>query len=105
MIWEIKYHNNEVVSSFEGLVNTGRTHFQNLFKVDDRVFVAKVINLSQLFPSFVTPKHNRDLMEEVLKDELKKTLHSFQKDKSPNPDGWTIEFFLALFSTLGTDLL
>ena len=44
-------------------------------------------------------------MEEVSKEELKTTLHSLQKDKSPGPDGWTVEFFLAGYDSIGPDLL
>ena len=41
-------------------------------------------------------------MEEVSEEELKVALRSFQKDKSPGPDGWTIEFFIDLYDLLGT---
>ena len=44
-------------------------------------------------------------MEEVTEEELKCVLQSFQKDKSPGPDGWMIEFFLELYDLLGQDLL
>jgi hypothetical protein len=44
-------------------------------------------------------------MEEVTEDELKEVLHSFQKDKSPGPDGWSIEFFLGFYDLLGVDIL
>ena len=44
-------------------------------------------------------------MEEVLEEELKETLHKFQKDKISSLDGWTIEFFLAAYDTIGPDLL
>ena len=44
-------------------------------------------------------------MEEGSEEELKTTLHSFQKDKIPGPDGWTIEFFLAGYDSIGPDLL
>eukprot|EP00253_Pinus_taeda_P027341 PITA_27341 len=37
--------------------------------------------------------------------ELEATLKWFKKDKSPGPDGWTIEFYLAFFDLLGNDLL
>ena len=46
-----------------------------------------------------------ELMEEVSEEELKATLNNFQKDKSPGPDGWTVEFFLAGYDTIGPDLL
>ena len=46
-----------------------------------------------------------ELMEEVSEEELKATLLSFQKDKSPYPDRWTVEFFLAGYDIIGPDLL
>ena len=45
------------------------------------------------------------LMEEFTKGELKEVLHIFQKDKSPQLDGWMIEFLLELFELMGGDLL
>ena len=44
-------------------------------------------------------------MEEVSKEEVKATLLSFQKDKIPGSDGWTIELFLARYDAIGIDLL
>jgi len=32
--------------------------------------------------------------------ELKDTLKWFKQDKSPGPDGWNVEFYLAFFDTL-----
>ena len=58
-----------------------------------------------MFPRFVEEEDNLALMEEVFEGELKDVLQSFQKDKSPGPDGWTIEFFLELFEVPGGDLL
>ena len=61
--------------------------------------------MAQMFPSFVDDEGNRELMKEISEEELKEVLRSFQKDKSPGPDRWTIEFFLDLFEFLGNDLL
>ena len=38
-------------------------------------------------------------------EELKEVIHSFQKNKSPGPDGWTIEFYMGFFELVGEDLL
>jgi hypothetical protein len=43
----------------------------------------------------VDEEGNQDLYAEVTEAELKDTLQSFQKDKSPGPDGWSIEFYWA----------
>jgi hypothetical protein len=32
-------------------------------------------------------------------------IKSFSKDKSPGPDGWTVEFYLHFFDLVGPDLL
>jgi hypothetical protein len=57
--------------------------------------------LALLFPIFVDEEGNIDLFAEVGMEELKETLHSFQKDKISGPDGWTIEFYLGFFELLG----
>ena len=46
-----------------------------------------------------------ELTKEVSEEEIKETLLSFQKEKSPGPDGWTVEFFLAGYDIIGRDLL
>jgi hypothetical protein len=37
--------------------------------------------------------------------EVKDILLSFSTDKSPGPDGWTVEFFLHYFDLVGVELL
>ena len=54
---------------------------------------------------FVEEEDNISLMEEVTKEELKVSLHSFHKDKIHGMDGWTIEFFLDLYDLLSGYLL
>ena len=44
-------------------------------------------------------------MEEICEEELKESLHNFQKDKIPGPGGWPIEFFLAFYESIGLGLL
>jgi hypothetical protein len=53
----------------------------------------------------VTDIDSNDLARPVSIDELKDVLHSFKKDKSPGPDGWTMEFFTIFFDLVGNDLL
>jgi hypothetical protein len=99
-IWSLKDQEGRSVTSFEGLANMGKIHFQSLFKVDRRVNITDIIRLALYFPSFVDEEGNRELYAEVTEAELKETLHSFQKDKSPGPDGWTIEFYRVFLTLL-----
>jgi hypothetical protein len=45
------------------------------------------------------------LFEPVTSAEILSTLKDFKASKSPGPDGWTVEFFLAFFDLLGDDII
>jgi hypothetical protein len=38
-------------------------------------------------------------------EELKDVMFMFQKEKSPGPDGWTVELFISFFDHVGEDVL
>ena len=86
-IWELKNENNETVNTFENLADTGKKYFENIFKEGQQTTIAEVIRISQYFPESISEEDNMELMEEVSEEEVKATLHSFQKEKSPGPDG------------------
>jgi hypothetical protein len=48
---------------------------------------------------------NQDFFAKVIEDEIKETIHSFQKDKIPGSDRWNIKFYLDLFDLIQVDLL
>lgn len=50
-------------------------------------------------------RKNNDLFQPVLEEELLLVIKSFKKEKSPGPDGWTIEFFIHFFYLIKKDLL
>ena len=93
----IKESDVRSISSFEGLAQMGKNHFHTLFKADQRANIADIIRLALHFPRFVDEEGNEDLFAKVGMEELKETLHSFQKDKSLGPDGWRIELYLGFF--------
>lgn len=45
------------------------------------------------------------LMEEVSNEEIKETLASFKIDKNPRPNGWPVEYIIALYGLLQQDLI
>ena len=103
-IWSLQDEEGTHVA-FEDKARCGVNHFQQLFKAPPQASIEEVTRLSHMFPRFVDEEDNRDLLKELTEEELKDVLGSFQKDKSPGPDGWTIDFFLGLFDFLGRDLL
>ena len=59
----------------------------------------------RLFPTFLEERERYSLMMEVSKEDLLVVMNTFQKGKSPEPDGWPIEFYLGFFDILGKDIL
>ena len=102
-IWELSSVEGEPVSSFDGLADMGVRYFGDLFSAPPGANIAEVLRVTQLFPHFVDEEENRMLMGEVSMEELSRVLHSFQKDKSPGPDGWTVDFFLGFFYFFGEE--
>jgi hypothetical protein len=63
------------------------------------------VKAARFFPRFVEEEERESLMALVTEQELLTIMKSFQKGKSPGPDGWSIEFFLDFFDLLGNDIL
>ena len=59
----------------------------------------------KIFPSFFTYAEGMEVGREISFEEINTTLKSFAKDKSPGPDEWLAEFFLAFVDILGKDSL
>ena len=102
--WSFMDEHGATQSSFDEKDKIGVAHFENLFKASPQASIVEFIRVAQLVPKFVEEEYNLSLMEEV-EEELKVARHSFQKDKSPGPDGWTIEFSIDLYDLLGADIL
>ena len=58
-----------------------------------------------LYSKRINEAEAKTLFEPVVMDEIKVILTKFQKEKSPGPDGWTMEFFLTFFDLVGEDLV
>jgi hypothetical protein len=53
----------------------------------------------------VTVEEARALNKPCTLEEIHQVLKGFKKDKSPSPDGWTVELYLHYFDLMGQDLL
>eukprot|EP00253_Pinus_taeda_P033361 PITA_33361 len=103
-IWKLKDQNGREASSFEDLSRMGKAHFQNLFTAQGGITLAEIIRTTQCFPRFVEEEEAGSLMEVVSKEEVEHVIKSMAKDKSPGPDGWTIELFNHFFDSIGDEL-
>ena len=104
-IWELKNENNETVNTFEDLADITKKFFKIIFKEEQQTTIAEVIQISKFFLGSINQEDNLQLMEEVSEEELKANLHRFQKYKRPGRDGWTVEFFIVGYDSIGRDLL
>eukprot|EP00253_Pinus_taeda_P004333 PITA_04333 len=59
---------------------------------------------AQCFPSFLEEGEADELSIPVSKEEVEAAMKNMGKDKSPGPDGWTIELFLHFFDLIGSDI-
>ena len=80
-IWELRNENYDQVYTFKEMTKIGKYYYENMLKAYRQNTTAEVIYISQFFPESISDEDNSDLMEEVSEEELKATLHSFQKDK------------------------
>lgn len=66
--------------------------------------IAEVVRTTQSFPRYLGEEANEALVGEVIRGEVEGILNSMQKDKSPHPDGWTVELFRQFYETIGNEL-
>eukprot|EP00253_Pinus_taeda_P006494 PITA_06494 len=53
---------------------------------------------------FLEEDEAEDLYFQVTKEEVESTIKSMAKEKSPRPDGWSIELFLHFFDLIGAEI-
>ena len=80
-------------------------HFQGLFKEPDGCPIAKILEVLDLFPRAITEEMNEELSKDILEEDIKQVLQSFQKGKILGPNGFTLEFFLGFYELIKGDLL
>eukprot|EP00253_Pinus_taeda_P019430 PITA_19430 len=103
-IWGLKNEEGREVQTFHSLSELGQRHFQKLFANPGETTISKVIRTAQCFPKFLEEDEAKDLNGEVSKEEVEATIKSMAKEKSPGPDGWSIELFLHFFELIGAEI-
>jgi hypothetical protein len=76
----------------------GVQHFTSIFKEPKSSNINEIVKVASYFPRLISDEDNQTLFKEVSKDKFLIVLSSFQKDKSPSLDGWTIELYLFFFT-------
>ena len=103
-IWSLKDTNGNLVSDDVSLKKLSKQHFSDLFMDDKSLNIANQLKVIRLFPTFTPEEEVNSILEPVTLQEVEVVLKGFKKDKSPWPDGWPVEFFLAFFDLIGEEL-
>eukprot|EP00253_Pinus_taeda_P002170 PITA_02170 len=104
-IWKMRDPEGREVSSFEAISSLGKNHFQTLFTAPGGISLAEIIRTAQAFPRFVEEEDADLLFRAVEKEEVERIIKAMPRDKSPGPDGWTIELFSHFFDLIGDELI
>jgi hypothetical protein len=89
----------------EALKEEASRFFNTFFQDTGQNTIEDQIATVRLYPRLVTEEEVINLEKPCSSEELLEVLKGFSKDKSPGPDGWTVEFFLHFFDLVGKDLL
>ena len=103
-IWELENDDGTSATTFEQLAQKDITHFKDLYKAPQQSSLTEIIKVATLFPRYVDQNSTKDLLALVTFGELEYVLKWFKKDNSPDPDGWSVEFYLDFFYFPGQDL-
>ena len=95
---------NQVVDDL-GIKAMGVRYFKKIFEDDHMTNIEAQLKVIHLFPFFINSKERESFTCQISLEEVESTLKSFKKYKSPGPDGWPIEFYLAFFDILGPELV
>jgi hypothetical protein len=78
------------------LTKLGVRHFGKLFSKPERCNLPHILSVIRKFPRFIDEEEDEEFFQKISLEELLAAMKTFQKDRSPGPDGWTVGFFFWL---------
>jgi hypothetical protein len=96
-IWDITKDDGTIITNNLELQKEAVDYFQNVFKAQDNLAISDQLAVLRNYPRMFSVEEGLRLVEPVTLAEILTTLKGFKVSKSPGPDGWTVEFFLAFF--------
>ena len=87
------------------LALAAKHHFKQIFVDPGITNISDQLDLLEVFPSMVMDEDNERLGGCVNSVEIEKILKICAKDKSPGPDGWTVEFFIQFWDMIGNEVV
>ena len=85
------------------LMIEGLNCFECLSKEEGQATIDEVFNMAMQLRKMVNKEYFVIVTKHISKEELLQVLTSFQKDKMPRLDGWSIEFFIGFYEMIEED--
>jgi hypothetical protein len=104
-IWDIDVEDGSTLHTQEDIKTAAVKHYKTLFQVTSAPNLTAQVALANRFPTLVTNEEALALESTCTLEEVLAVLKGFKKEKSPGPDGWSVEFYLHFFDILGQELL
>ena len=105
-ITELRMEDETVIKNETQILHAIENYFSNLYLSTDSTTQEHYDEYIQDLSLPRLSDEERDNMEGLLTyEECKKVLETFQNDKSPGEDGFTVEFYKFFFDLLGHDLI
>ena len=89
---EISNNQGMKVISFKEKSEARMSYFKPLFSEVEGCSIQEILQVLKLFPKSIKDEMNDSLTSEVTEEKLCSIVHSFQMGKSPDPDGFSVEF-------------
>jgi len=104
-IWEMKDEFGSSHSRQEDIENEVVRYFKTFYDDSEWNTIVDQVNAMQHYPSYFTKRDVQELGKPIFAKEIKLVMKIFSREKSPGPEGWTVEFFLMFFDLIGNDVL
>lgn len=97
---------DRLIGSAEEIKAHSVNYFQNILgSTNLPTSPASVSQLQEILPFRCSEVHRNALQMEVSEEEITKTVFAMPLNKSPGPDGYSIEFIRASWATVGSDVI
>jgi hypothetical protein len=104
-LWEIMDDRGQSHQGQEAIKSEALHFFRSFYQESTDNRIVEQIEAVRQYPRLVMEEEVHVLERSVTKEEVLDVLKGFMKDKSPGPDGWTVEFYLHFYDLVAQDLV
>ena len=96
-IWELQDDTGGKIYKQTDLCNAAKGKFAKFYEEAGERNILEQLEVTRHFPRFFELDEGMEIFKNIDASEIRDVLNHFEKDKSPGPDGWTVEFILCFF--------